>query len=62
LIVNSQPANEEIGKAFRDDKRMYPEIAVRELLANAIIHQDFEEKDWLKFSRMNSRNYNLEFR
>jgi predicted HTH transcriptional regulator len=43
--VNSQlPSNEEIGKAFRDDKRMYPEIAVRELLANAIIHQDFEEK------------------
>ena len=43
--VNSQlPANEEIGKAFRDDKRMYPEIAVRELLANAIIHQNFEEK------------------
>lgn len=43
--VNSQlPANEEIGKAFRDDKRMYPELAVRELLANAIIHQDFEEK------------------
>lgn len=43
--VNSQlPANEEIGKAFRDDKRMYPEIAVRELLANSIIHQDFEEK------------------
>jgi len=43
--VNSQlPANEEIGKAFRDDKRMYPEIAIRELLANAIIHQDFQEK------------------
>lgn len=43
--VNSQlPANEEIGKAFRDDKRMYPEIAVRELIANAIIHQDFEER------------------
>jgi len=42
--VNSQlPANEEIGKAFRDDKRMYPEIAVRELLANAIIHQNFKE-------------------
>jgi hypothetical protein len=43
---------------------MYPEIAVRELLANAIIHQDFEEKDRLKFSRMiieittwNSVNY-----
>ena len=43
--VNSQlPANEEIGKAFRDETRMYPEIAVSELLANAIIHQDFEEK------------------
>ncbi len=42
--VNSQlPANEEIGKAFRDDRRMYPEIAVRELLANAIIHQNFKE-------------------
>jgi len=43
--INSQlPSNEEIGKAFRNDRRMYPEIAIRELLANAIIHQDFEEK------------------
>lgn len=43
--VNSQlPANEEIGKAFRTDTRMYPEIAIRELIANAIIHQDFKEK------------------
>lgn len=43
--VNSQlPANEEIGKAFRTDSRMYPEIAVRELIANALIHQDFHEK------------------
>lgn len=42
--VNSQlPANEEIGKAFRKDARMYPEIAIRELVANAIIHQDFRE-------------------
>jgi len=23
---------------------MYPEIAMRELIANAILHQDFEEK------------------
>ncbi len=40
--VNSQlPANEEIGKAFREEVRMYPEIAIRELAANMLIHQDF---------------------
>jgi ATP-dependent DNA helicase RecG len=40
---NSQlPANEEIGRAFRKDARMYPEIAIRELVANALIHQDFK--------------------
>jgi len=43
--INSQlPANEEIGKAFRQDVRMYPEIAIRELVANALIHQDFAER------------------
>ena len=43
--VNSQlPANEEISKALRKDTRMYPEIAIRELIANAIIHQDFRER------------------
>lgn len=35
------PANEEIGKAFREEVPMYPELALRELVANAIIHQDF---------------------
>jgi len=40
--VNGQlPANEEIGKALREDVRMYPEIAIREVSANMIIHQDF---------------------
>ncbi|MGB0880665.1 MAG: ATP-binding protein [Polaribacter sp.] len=54
--INSQlPANEEIGKAFRDDKKMYPEIAVRELLANAIIHQDFEEKGFPMFEIFSDR-------
>jgi ATP-dependent DNA helicase RecG len=44
LYINAQlPANEEIGKAFRREMRMYPEIAIRELVANAIIHQDFRE-------------------
>ena len=35
------PRNEEIGSVFRKEVRMYPEIAVRELVANALIHQDF---------------------
>jgi len=43
--INSQlPANEEIGKALRKETRMYPEIAIRELVANALIHQDLNEK------------------
>jgi len=43
--INGQlPANEVIGMAFRIDQRAYPEISIRELTANCIIHQDFEEK------------------
>lgn len=43
--INSQlPANEEIGKALRNDARMYPKIAIRELVANALIHQDLTVK------------------
>lgn len=43
--INSQlPANEEIGKALRKETRMYPEIAIRELVANALIHQDLTVK------------------
>lgn len=43
--INSQlPANEEIGKALRNESRMYPEIAIRELVANALIHQDLSVK------------------
>lgn len=36
--------NEVIGKAFRENVKMFPEIAIRELVANALIHQDFDEK------------------
>jgi len=35
------PANEVIGQALRTTAAMYPELAVRELVANALIHQDF---------------------
>ncbi|MEK6534124.1 MAG: ATP-binding protein, partial [Thermodesulfobacteriota bacterium] len=39
--ANSLPANEVIEQALRKDVPLYPELAVRELVANAIIHQDF---------------------
>lgn len=35
------PRNEVVGKALRKDVPMYPEVAIRELVANALIHQDF---------------------
>ena len=41
FISDQLPENEEIGLALRRQVRMYPEIAIRELVANAIIHQDF---------------------
>ena len=42
--INDQlPTYEEIGRAFRKEVKMYPELAIRELVANAIIHQDFSE-------------------
>lgn len=35
------PRNEVIGEAFRSEQRAYPALAIRELSANALIHQDF---------------------
>jgi len=35
------PANEVIGQALRKAVPMFPELAVRELVVNALIHQDF---------------------
>lgn len=40
-INNLLPNNEILGKALRKVVPMYPEIAVRELVANALIHQNF---------------------
>ncbi len=41
LILERLPSNEEIVNALRVDKKVYPAIAIRELVANALIHQDF---------------------
>ncbi|MDG2989391.1 putative DNA binding domain-containing protein [Candidatus Synechococcus calcipolaris G9] len=41
-INNLLPQNEVINEALRAETRMYPEIAIRELVANAIIHQNFD--------------------
>jgi ATP-dependent DNA helicase RecG len=41
LVKTLLPANEVLGPALRKDVFMYPEIAIRELAANALIHQDF---------------------
>jgi len=40
-IANLLPSNEVVGQALRKDVPMFPELAIRELVANAIIHQDF---------------------
>ena len=40
-ITGLLPSNEVIEKAIRTSVPMYPELSVRELVANAIIHQDF---------------------
>jgi predicted HTH transcriptional regulator len=41
FVTNLLPSNEVIGQALRKDVPMFPELAIRELVANAIIHQDF---------------------
>ncbi|MDD4409170.1 MAG: ATP-binding protein [Candidatus Pacebacteria bacterium] len=39
-INDKLPHNEEISKALRRDVKTYPEVAIREFVANALIHQD----------------------
>lgn len=41
LIDNLLPTNEVIEQALRRTVPMFPQLAVRELVANALIHQDF---------------------
>lgn len=41
FIKGILPENEVIGEALRKTVPMYPELAIRELVANLLIHQDF---------------------
>ena len=42
-FINYQlPQNEVLGEALRRDVKMYPAVAIRELVANALIHQDLQ--------------------
>lgn len=43
FINGLSPSNEVIEQALRKQVKVFPEIAVRELVANALIHQDFTE-------------------
>lgn len=41
FIMNQLPQNEVIEDALRKEVKLVPEITIRELVANALIHQDF---------------------
>jgi ATP-dependent DNA helicase RecG len=40
-VMNELPENEIIASALRRKTKVYPRVAVREFVANALIHQDF---------------------
>lgn len=43
-VMGKLPQNEIIKNAIRKEVKLVPEVVIRELLANALIHQDFEMK------------------
>ena len=43
FVIAQTPTNEVIERALRQQMKMFPDIAIRELVANALIHQDFRE-------------------
>ena len=43
-IVQQTPSHEVIGQVYRKEIRMFPEPAIRELVANAMMHQDFHAR------------------
>jgi ATP-dependent DNA helicase RecG len=44
FVINLLPSSEIIKTALRKEMCIYPEIALRELIANALVHQDFGVK------------------
>lgn len=50
-IYTMTPNKEEINGAFRETKYAYPPTAIREVLANALIHQDFSATGKSSLSR-----------
>lgn len=43
-VMSQLPQNEVIENALRIESKLLPEVVIRELLANALIHQDFGER------------------
>lgn len=46
-ITARLPAYQVIGRAWRDEVKLFPAIAIRELVANALVHQDFTQEGLL---------------
>jgi predicted HTH transcriptional regulator len=43
FVMAKLPQNEVIENALRTESKLLPEVVIRELLANALVHQDFEK-------------------
>jgi ATP-dependent DNA helicase RecG len=43
FISAQTPTNEVIERALRQQTKMFPDVGIRELVANALVHQDFRE-------------------
>lgn len=43
FVHSSAPKNQFVEEAIREEVKMFPKQAIRELIANALIHQDFQE-------------------
>ncbi len=41
FVAELSPRNEVLGQALRREVRMYPDVSLREVIGNALIHQDF---------------------
>jgi len=44
FIMNQLPQNEVVQRAIREEIQLLPQVVIRELVANALIHQEFQER------------------